>query len=377
MNRTSRSVVTDFQLAQRFENVRKQLLEAGCQDPLEKALTFYAVPSDRHLPLALIQRPIRQLLATPLDDLHAVPGIGPRKLGSMIDLLQRAADAASSGAARSSESDVQAESCAAPLQSAAGAEEASEAVWEQWRATIRRHQFGHETLGRFAASLRQLPRTLWTKRLETYLELTLADLNELRGHGEKRVAAVLEVFGKLHKLLLRFDEQAHFGIQLLPRFATRLERWMVYRLEQAELPALDEIDSFFVAPLLEQLLIDGGETHVELVRDRLNPASRGLGSAARRLGLARGRAYELLSETLAIIEVRWPEGRSLAGQLLDRMESRAAGSDAAARVAAAVGLFFRSRPRQAKPAPLRSGPPMPGDADEPGQLLRTAIFCAT
>ncbi|HEV7221333.1 MAG TPA: hypothetical protein VGN42_01435 [Pirellulales bacterium] len=377
MNRTSRSVVTDFQLTLRFENVRKQLLEASCQEPLGKALAFYAVPNDRHLPLALIQRTIRQLLATPLDELHAVPGIGPKKLESLIDLLQRAAGASSSTAASRGENDGPIESCAAALRDAEGVGGVSEAAWEQWRGTIRRRQLGHETLGRFAASLRRLPRTLWARRLEAYLDLTLAELNELRGHGEKRVAAILEIFGKLHKLLLRFDEQPHLSVHLLPSFATRLERWLVYRWEHAELPQLDEIDSFFVGPLLDQLLIDGGETHVELVRDRLNPTNRGLGNAARRLGLARGRAYELLGETLAIIDVRWPEGRSLAWQLLDRMESRAADSEATARTAAAVGLFFRSRARQAKAPPVRGNPSVHGDADEPGQLLQTAVFCAT
>jgi hypothetical protein len=209
------------------------------------------------------------------------------------------------------------------------------------------------------------------------LDLTLAELNELRGHGEKRVGAILEICGQLHVLLLRFDEQPHLSVHLLPRFATRLERWMNYRLEQAELPAVEEIDSFLIAPLLEQLLVDGGETHVELVSDRLSPTSRGLGHAARRLGLARGRAYELLDETLAMIGVRWPEGRSLAGRLLDRMERRGPGGEAAARVAAAVGLFFRSRPRQAKAPPMPNDPSMRGDADERGPLLQAAVFCAT
>ena len=377
MNRTSRSVVTDYQLALRFENVRKQLLEASCQEPLERALAFYAVPNDRHLPLALIQRPIRQVLDTPLDELHAVPGIGPRKLGSLIDLLQRAAGASSIAAVSPAAKGVETESCVAAPHEADVAGAVSEAAWEQWRGTIRRRQFGHETLGRFAASLRQLPRTLWERRLETYLGLTLAELNELRGHGEKRVAAILGIFGKLHELLLRFDEQPHLSVQLLPSFATRLKRWLDYRLEHGELPPLDEVDSFFVAPLLDQLSIDGGEMHVELVRDRLNPANRGLGSAARRLGLARGRAYELLADTLAIIDVRWPEGRSLAWQLLDRMESRAAPSEATVRMAVATGLFFHSRARQAKSPPARRNPPVRSDADEPGQLLQTAVFCAT
>lgn len=364
MNKTSKSVVTDFQLTLRFEGVRKQLLEPRYADCLDRALAYYAVASDRHLPLALIRRSIRELVATPLEQLQAVPGIGPKKLGILINLLGRA---------------VQLENCEPPAQPAeAGnsaqqtplaAEQISEAAWEQCRATIRQHGLDREPLGRFAESLRRLPRTLWRTRFGAYLDLSLAEIRECKSHGEKRVAAILEICARLHQLLLRVDVQPHLSVHLLPRFATRLQNWLTFRLEQDESPDVEEIDAFFVAPLVEQLGVDGGPTHVNLLRDRLSPNRRGLGYAARQLGLARGRAYELLAETQTIFEVRWPEGRSLTEQLLDKMYGRTPEGEATLRFATVSGLFFRRLPRQGKT------PPLAGEADEPGQLLSAAVLC--
>src|SRR3569623_2536312 len=91
MNKTSRSVVIDFRLALRFERVQRCLAELSSAERLEKPLAFFASPSDRHLPLALINRTIRELINSPLAELLAVPGIGPKKLGSLFDLLERAA----------------------------------------------------------------------------------------------------------------------------------------------------------------------------------------------------------------------------------------------------------------------------------------------
>ena len=95
MNKTSRSVITDFQLMLRFESVRKQLLEPPYAECLDRAVAYYAVASDRHLPLALIQRTVRELINTPLEQLQSVPGIGPKKLEILINLLGRTVRACS------------------------------------------------------------------------------------------------------------------------------------------------------------------------------------------------------------------------------------------------------------------------------------------
>lgn len=69
MNKTSRSVVTDYRLEQRFEQLRTRLAEPSQADGLERPLAFFAAPNDRHLPLALIDRTVRELIAAPLAEL--------------------------------------------------------------------------------------------------------------------------------------------------------------------------------------------------------------------------------------------------------------------------------------------------------------------
>ncbi len=62
-----------------------------------------------------------------------------------------------------------------------------EAVWEKWRAGVRAHGLGRETMGRLCTSLQDLPRGLWRTTLDAYAHLTLAEIRRLKSHGEKRV----------------------------------------------------------------------------------------------------------------------------------------------------------------------------------------------
>lgn len=370
MNKTSRSVVTHYQLELRFEQLRTRLAEPSQADGLERPLAFFAAPNDRHLPLALINRTVRELIGASLADLRSVPGIGPKKLNSLMDLLERAVPPPSADdAPPAAAAPVTATVKSAPVDGEQPGR-VSEANWEQWRAAIRRHHLGRETLGRFAPTLKRLPRSLWTARLDGYLDLTLNALRRRKNHGEKRVSAILEIFGGLHKLLLRLDEQSHLSVHLLPRFATNLEGWVAFRLQYAELPTIDEVNSAFVEPLIDQLDVDGGETHAKLARDRLKPNNSGMGNAARRLGLARGRAYEMLGDAQAIMAVRWPEGGSVISPLLARMRQDAETSETTLHFAAAVGLFFGE-------LPVPGVSPSSGSrASEPNQLFQSAVFCA-
>ncbi len=285
MNKTSRSVVTDYRLELRFEQLRTRLGESSQADGLERPLAFFAASNDRHLPLALIDRKVRELIGASLSDLRSVPGIGPKKLNSLMDLLERALPQPAAELVPPEPEPELSLVDAAPVDGEQPGR-VSEADWEQWCAAIRRHLLGRETLGRFAPTLRRLPRSLWTAPLDGYLDSTLGELRRRKNHGEKRVSAILEIFGGLHKVLLRLDEQSHLSVHLRPRFATSIERWLAFRLRHEELPTLDEVNQAFVEPLIEQLDVDGGDTHAKLARDRLNPKSSGMGNAARRMGLA-------------------------------------------------------------------------------------------
>ena len=84
--------VEELQVASRFEGLRKLLLSEPYADHLDKPLAYWALPTDRRLPLAFLGRTLRDLLSVPFVDLSATPGIGRKKMGSLVQLLARAAN---------------------------------------------------------------------------------------------------------------------------------------------------------------------------------------------------------------------------------------------------------------------------------------------
>lgn len=326
MSTTKSSVAFEYRLVSNFESVRRTLLDEKLVDRLDKPLAYWALPNDRRLPLAFMGRTIKELLETPFNDLYSTPGIGEKKIASLIELLTRAArnqpleamtpaplevaEEAPSGASTENEE-----------ASALDAAMVSEAVWAQWRQTVCDHEMGGESLGRFARRLQDLPRVIWQTPLETYTGLTLAEIRSLKTHGEKRVCSVLEVFGALHAILSPLAKCDYLAVRLRPRIISRLEAWLVSALQRNKLPAEEELRNAFVKPLVEQIRMDAGEQIAELVVGRLgfHGVAASVRQAARQMGLTRARVYQLLGDAGAIMDVRWPEGRLLADRLRNRL----------------------------------------------------------
>ena len=82
--------VDDVQLEASFQSVRKTLLEKGRTDRLAKPLGYWVLPNDRRLPLAFLNRTLNDLLSTPYQELTSTPGIGQKKISSLVKLLLRA-----------------------------------------------------------------------------------------------------------------------------------------------------------------------------------------------------------------------------------------------------------------------------------------------
>ena len=102
----------------------------------------------------------------------------------------------------------------------------SEMVWMHWRETVRRHGVGDEKLGRLTPSLQSLPSVVWNTPLSFYLDLSLGQIRDLKTHGEKRVAVVLEVFHTIHEMLDHIDPQGDLAVRLAPRTIVAAEEWM-------------------------------------------------------------------------------------------------------------------------------------------------------
>ncbi|HEX5444988.1 MAG TPA: hypothetical protein VFW87_14215 [Pirellulales bacterium] len=319
----------DYKLVTAFKDVRRELLQSRFADRLDKPLAHWVIGSDRRLPLAFLDRSLRELLNTPFDDLFATAGIGHKKIRTFLMLLHRAAKPHPPGALRGLEPEMAETQLAAPamIKGVPSAEVVSEALWVRWRESVRRHGLEREPLGRFVETLIDLPRVVWHKPLGDYTELRLAQVRSLRTHGEKRVRAVLEVFGALHRMLLHLDPTSRLAVRIVPRWLIPIEDVLMRWLNQVGSPSKQEINKWLIAPLLEQVRVDAGPTVARLVESRLKSHARAVRQAADRMGLTRARIYQLLSEASEVITVRWPAGAVLVAQLHEKLKNDGADAE--------------------------------------------------
>lgn len=309
MKPTKSASAEDYALMSSFEEVRQQLLASQDQSHGDKPLAHWALPRDRRLPYALLDRSLRDIVHTSFLELTSTPGIGRKKIGSLVMLLRRALEEQSRATSSGPRDAGDPES----TESAADFDVAlvSESVWEDWRRTVVRFGMEDEKLGKFAASLRDLPTVIWETPLRDYLELSMDEIRGLKTHGDKRVRVVLEVFHTLHLLLGHAGERPQFAFHIQPRFAVAIEQWISERLRHTEVPDLQELRQNLVLPVLNQIELDAGEVVHRLAVGRLgleNPPES-VREQAGRLGVTRARVYQLLEVCARVMHVRWPEGR--------------------------------------------------------------------
>jgi hypothetical protein len=344
LNRSS--AVVEYKLVARLEKLRDRLRSEDYSDRLERPLAFWARPKDRRLPLAFMGRKVGDLLSTPFEELLATPGVGHKKLNSLVTLLTRIAnDKTGEGA---DVDDVSEETATETARIESGGDSAfdpssaSEASWILWRRAVVENDLADEKLGRFTPSLQHLPRVLWETPLSDYTDLTLEEIRQRKTHGTKRVNAVLEVFAQLYRVLGRLGPQATLAVRIVPRFVNELEDWVLEALEDEEIPSAEAIREKFIAPMLAQIRIDAGDQIAQLAEHRLGLDERdtSVRQEARRLGLTRARVYQLLADIGAMMHVRWPEGAGLVGQLCKKC--RLVGSDQTGltQLYVAADLFF-------------------------------------
>lgn len=342
----------DYKLFSSFEALRRTLLTDRFADRLERPLAFWALPNDRRLPLAFLGRTVADLLATPFDELTATPGIGQKKISSLVKLLQRATkdepphvalgmndglpEASSNG-----ESHAQANGEFNPAI-------VSEALWVQWQETVRTHGLGHEKLGRLAPTLQSLPTVIWHTPLSFYLEQSLAEIRALKTHGEKRVRVVLEVFHVVHEMLAGAQCRAHLSVRLAPKFVLSTEAWMGRTLESTQLPTVEEVQRDLSLPVLEQILLDAGSTVHKLAEGRLGlfGGRQSVRFQSRKMGVTRARVYQLLEECAKLMLVRWPEGRCGLSYFIEQLSARNAPPETLAAITAVRDLLFPDKPEE-------------------------------
>ncbi len=345
LNRTQS--VVDYKLLSRFEHVRDKLLAEKPADVLDRPLAFWTVPNDRRLPLAFMGRSIRNILTTPFEELYSTAGVGQKKIAGLVDLLNRVATARMPDDPLTPASSSNKRNSAEPLPGDAGFDPSgvSESDWQRWRSAVSRHGLEHQVLGRFAASLQDLPRVVWNTPLSQYVDLSLSDIRCLKTHGEKRVRVVVEVFGSLHRILGSGQPVSFLVTRIRPRFIESLEAWILQTLEKPLLPEASEIRSEFIEPLMKQVRVDAGDHIYRLADGRLGLSGKNssVKQTAKKLNLTRARVYQLLNEVGAILQVRWPEGAALVGELRNRVQTEAMAYHDLEMFYTACDLFFPQR----------------------------------
>jgi hypothetical protein len=354
--------VEELQVISRFESLRKVLLSEAYAPHLERPLAYWALPTDRRLPLAFLGRTLQDLLNTPFAELASTPGIGQKKIRMFVKLLARVASTdpaqLSTHLAEVTEPIAlgEADTTANGFDPAA----VSEVVWEQWRSSVLRHGLGKEALGRFAPSLKHMTRVIWNTPLETYAAMSLAEIRRLKTHGEKRVRAILEVFYCIHRLVAAVGAQEHLVVRIVPRRIDAVETWVGHVLQSPGIPSEEELFQRFVSPLLEQIRVDAADQIVTLAENRLGirgPVTS-VRQVSRSMGLTRARVYQLLNEVNDIMNVRWPLGRHQVYELSERFRAQAAQMENPPRLEqfhAAVELFYPGNRRGAAGPLERAG----------------------
>jgi hypothetical protein len=333
-----------YRLVGTYERLRKSLIERPDDGRLDKALSYWVLPTDRRLPIAFLDRPLRELLGQPLDELMATPGVGQKKIMGFFDLLKRASKAASPDAPFGLSQDSAKRAKQAPVVSSGfDAAIVSESLWAQWCETVNRYGLGPEKLGRLAPSLQSLPTVIWHSRLEEYSDRSLADIRSLKTHGEKRVNAILEVFCTVHEALSTATLQENVDVVIMPRFVPPLTRWLLESVAIADLPPVDSLHQNVVRPMVQQIKIDLGDQVAGLAAARLclDENAPSVKQQAETIGVTRARVYQLLEDCAKVMDVRWPEGRWLFAPLATRFGS--SDPETIGLVHGIVDLFFPSQ----------------------------------
>jgi hypothetical protein len=350
--------VEDYNLVAHFERLRRSLLEAKADERLDKPLAYWALASDRRLPFAFLGRTLKDLLHTPFEELLATPGVGQKKICSLITLLSRAMKDVPPedpfGLDAMDESQPAGRKADRPRKATVGFDPSmiSEAVWVQWRTTVKRQGLGHVELGQLTPTLQALPSVIWHAPLSEYVTLSLTDIRELKTHGEKRVRAILEVFWGIHEALGNSRIADHLKIQLIPKFVPPLEAWFSATLAGSSPPTQRTIRSSLATPLLAQIEVDAGQTVWRLAADRsgLKGAPKSVRQLAKRMGVTRARVYQLLEECGKVMAVRWPEGERLFAALAQRMQAQRARQDATQMFETLTTLCYPKIAQAARPA---------------------------
>lgn len=321
--------------ASRYEDARRVFSESKdhwlAGEPLER----WSRPSDLHLPSSLIVLPLRDLLEKPYHVLLQTKGVGEAKLEKLVVLVERALkDFVCNDESMVFENGNCAHLVAKPTATCtpttAFPNEAdispsrlTPAVWQETCLYLKRHSLEGYPLGRFAETLDDIPRSLWSVPLSEFVNNSLNELSKLKGYGERRITKVLDVLLNTAKLISGFPAQTHLGIMVFPARIGRVSSWINRMLHEDRLTDYATLCKHFVLPILRQLECDLGSPQAAMIERRLGVGVEAgtLQDIAENFGLTRERIRQVSLRAQEVMEIRWPQGKHLLGDLLEKFRS--------------------------------------------------------
>jgi len=319
---------------------------------LEKRLGFWVRPSDKRLPIALLGRPVGEILEMSLEELLRFPSIGEKKFGALVSLLTRIAGTPEAKLPSIGSSSIIQSEESERVVSERHWNLVSEFEWSDWQRVVREQGLEHEKIGRLCNSLNEIPRVLWNKTLRTYCRVSLDELRAMKTHGERRIHAILRLFHDIFEIASKFNDVPRLRVRMSLRWIDEVQSWMSEVLQRPSFPSRDELLRHFIQPCLAQLRVDATDGVIQLAEARLGLKGpiTSVRQVAKEMNLARARVYQLLGQINEIMSVRWPEGGSLVYRLRDKciyeMIDRPANDSHEIFMAAAELLFpsYRSAP---------------------------------
>ena len=316
----------EFQFAESKKTFEQHLRHRLADEPLE----LWVLPSDRHLPSALIRLTLRELFSKSFSQLSKTRGVGHSKLVKLNSLVERALnhleetpeDTSNNESSPQKEASAEGDLVQSLINEVAPGDLA-EQDWTRICKSIKDHSLDHHPLGRFAKSLSDLPKGLWHEPLSTFVSKTLFEVQKLPGYGEQRTSCVIAVLQSLSLYVVNSPTNGHLGQKVLPASVNKISKWINSILSQDEVPDYLSLCQNFVLPLLRQLEVDLGAEVAEMVERRLGAdgSRETLQQVAERFDLTRERIRQLTLRAPKVMEVRWPEGKHLLDDFYEKFRS--------------------------------------------------------
>jgi hypothetical protein len=334
---------------ERFETAKERFAACSQDSRADSSLRTWVSPSDRYLPSIYLDCSLRSFLETPFSQLETTRGIGARKLGRLLQVMDRAV---SSLEQRSTNAQTPATSTNCPvvgeppgsctLPKAFDPDGLDEKQWQTIATVISQHQLGHYPIARFARSLRDLPPGLWHERLDTFTTLFLSEIRRTTGYGKTRIAQVTQIAFDLASYVVGLPAESHYRAQVLPSAILEVTHWIEQVLAQEDAPSVDEIRERFLIPLVRQIEIDVSPEVARMIERRLGVYGEAetLDQIAADYGLTRERIRQLTARTPETLRLRWPEGRHVLDEFYEKFRNSSAAERQLQLVRLALDQFF-------------------------------------